>query len=78
MLMEEVGNAIRVEVSPSTNMVGREELSKAIRKIMDKGDKEGSVMRERAKELKHIAKRAWSHDGPTYLALSKITHSNGV
>ena len=47
MLMEEVGNAIRVEVSPSTNMVGREELSKAIRKIMDKDDKEGCVMRER-------------------------------
>lgn len=78
MLMEEVGNAIRVEVSPSTNMVGREELSKAIRKIMDKDDKEGCVMRERAKELKHLAERAWSHDGPSYLALSKITHSNGV
>ncbi|KAG5053878.1 hypothetical protein GLYMA_03G032800v4 [Glycine max] len=78
MLMEEVGNAIRVEVSPSTNMVGREELSKAIRKIMDKDDKEGCVMRERAKELKHLAERAWSHDGPSYLALSKITHSNGM
>ncbi|KAH1068457.1 hypothetical protein GLYMA_03G032500v4 [Glycine max] len=78
MLMEEVGNAIRVEVSPSTNMVGREELSKAIRKIMDKDDKEGCVMRERAKELKHIAERAWFHDGPSYLALSKITHSNRV
>ncbi|KAG5042150.1 hypothetical protein JHK87_006065 [Glycine soja] len=59
-------------------MVGREELSKAIRKIMDKDDKEGCVMRERAKELKQLAERAWSHDGPSYLALSKITHSNGI
>ncbi|KAL3027085.1 hypothetical protein AAZX31_03G029300 [Glycine max] len=78
MLMEEVGNPIRVEVSPSTNMVGREELSKAIRKIMDTDDKEGCVMRERAKELKQLAERAWFHDSPSYLALSKITHSNGV
>lgn len=45
---------------------------------MDKDDKEGCVMRERAKELKHIAERAWFHDGPSYLALSKITHSNRV
>ncbi|RDX60134.1 Anthocyanidin 3-O-glucosyltransferase 5, partial [Mucuna pruriens] len=76
MLVEEVGNAIRVEVLPSTNMVGRVELAKAIRKIMDKEDKEGCVVRERAKELRHIAERAWSKDGSSYFALSKISHSN--
>ena len=72
MLAEEVGNAIRVEVSPSTNMVQREKLAKAIRKIMDKDDKQGCVMRERAKELKLSAERAWSHHGSSYFALSKI------
>ncbi|KAK7390196.1 hypothetical protein VNO78_25495 [Psophocarpus tetragonolobus] len=78
MLAEEVGNGIRVEVSPSTKMVGREGLAKAIKKMMDKDDIEGCVMRERAKKLKVLAERAWSSDGSSYLSLSKITHSNGV
>ncbi|KOM57510.1 hypothetical protein LR48_Vigan11g054300 [Vigna angularis] len=72
MLVEEVGNAVRVKASPSTNMVQGDELGKAIRKIMNKDDKEGCVIRERAKQLKHLAERAWSHDGSSYSALSKI------
>jgi len=74
MLVEEVGNAIRLKVSPFTNMIEREELAKAIKKIMDKDDKEGCVIRERAKELKLSAERAWSHDGCSYFSLSKIAH----
>lgn len=72
MLVEEVGNAVRVKASPSTNLVQGDELAKAIRKIMDKDDKEGSVIRERAKQLKHLAERALSDHGSSYSALSKI------
>jgi len=43
-------------------------------KIMDKDDKEGCVIRKRAKELKHLAERAWSHHGSSYSALCKIAH----
>nr|KYP42144.1 Anthocyanidin 3-O-glucosyltransferase 5 [Cajanus cajan] len=78
MLAEEVGNSIRVKVSPSTNMVGKEELAKVIRKIMDMDDKEGCVIRAKAKELKRLAQRAWSRDGSSYLALSTIFLSNDV
>ncbi|KAJ1392079.1 UDP-glycosyltransferase family, conserved site [Sesbania bispinosa] len=79
MLAEEVGIAVRLEVTESTGVVGREELAKAIRKIMDKDDIEGREIRKRVKELKHAAKRAWSEDGSSYSALSKLIHlKNGV
>jgi len=78
MLEEEVGNAIKVEVSLSTNMVGKEELAKAIRKVTNKENNEGCAMRKKAKELKHLAESAWSSNGSSYLALSKISHSNGM
>ncbi|CAJ1948344.1 unnamed protein product [Sphenostylis stenocarpa] len=74
MLVEDVGNAVQVEVSPSAYMVGSEDLAKAIRKIMDKDDRDGCVIRARAKELKHIAERAWFPDGSAYFELSKIGH----
>ncbi|XP_061345065.1 anthocyanidin 3-O-glucosyltransferase 5-like [Gastrolobium bilobum] len=78
MLAEEVGIAVRIEVQLSnTNMVRKEDIVKAIRKIMDKDDKEGCAVRKRVKELKHIAEEAWSHDGSSYFALSRISLSNG-
>ena len=82
MLAEEAGIAVRVEVSLSTNMVEREEIAKAIRKIMDKDDIEGCAMRKRVNELMHIAKSAWSQGGRALSELSsafvKTNHSNGV
>ncbi|KAJ1378310.1 UDP-glycosyltransferase family, conserved site [Sesbania bispinosa] len=81
MLAEEVGIAVRLEVTESTGVVGREELAKAIRKIMDKEDIEGCEIRKKVKELKHAAQRAWSQneDGSSYFALSKLIHfKNGV
>ncbi|KAL1368865.1 anthocyanidin 3-O-glucosyltransferase 5 [Arachis hypogaea] len=76
---EEVGIAIRLNVSMSTKIVGSEEIGKAIRKIIDKGDIEGCAIRKRVKELKHIAQKAWSHHhGSSYFALTRIINSNGV
>ncbi|MED6107403.1 hypothetical protein PIB30_013513 [Stylosanthes scabra] len=76
---EEVGIAIRLNVSMSTKNVASEEIGKAIRKIMDKGDTEGFVIRKRVKELKHFAEKAWSHDhGSSYFALSRIIDLNGA
>ncbi|KAJ1378311.1 UDP-glucuronosyl/UDP-glucosyltransferase [Sesbania bispinosa] len=78
MLTEEVGIAVRVEVPLSTHVVGREEIAKAIRKIMDKDDREGGAIRKRVKELKDVAERAWSKDGSAYLELPKIAYAFSV
>ncbi|XP_057452123.1 UDP-glycosyltransferase 72D1-like, partial [Lotus japonicus] len=78
MLAEEIGIAVRLELPLSTNVVGREELAKAIRKVMDEEDEEGCEMRKKVKELKEAAKRAWSEDGSSYLALSRISQANGA
>ncbi|XP_057458392.1 UDP-glycosyltransferase 72D1-like [Lotus japonicus] len=78
MLAEEIGIAVRLELPLSTNVVGREDLAKAIRKVMDKEDEEGCEMRKKVKELKEAAKRAWSEDGSSYLALSRISQANGA
>ena len=75
---EKVSIAIRLNVTMSTKVVGREDIAKAIRKIMDKEDIEGCAIRKRVKELKHRAEKAWSQDGSSYFTLSKINHSNGV
>ncbi|MED6150378.1 hypothetical protein PIB30_071697 [Stylosanthes scabra] len=76
---EEVGIAIRLNVSMSTKNVASEEIGKAMMKIMDKGDIEGCAIRKRVKKLKHIAEKAWSHDhGSSYFALSRIIDSNGA
>ena len=75
---EKVSIAIRLNVTMSTKVVGREDIAKAIRKIMDKDDIEGCAIRKRVKELKHRAEKAWSQDGSSYFTLSKINHSNGV
>ncbi|XP_057741505.1 UDP-glycosyltransferase 72D1-like [Arachis stenosperma] len=81
-MAKEIGIGIRLNVAQSTKVVGSEEIGKTICKIMDKEDIEGCAMRKRVKELKHIAEKAWSQDGPSFCemrnAFVKISHTNGV
>uniref|UniRef100_A0A2N9GU25 Glycosyltransferase n=1 Tax=Fagus sylvatica TaxID=28930 RepID=A0A2N9GU25_FAGSY len=70
MLTEEFGMAVRLEVLPSKNVVGREEIRKKVRKIMV--DKEGHVIRDRVNELKYSAEKAMCKGGSSHKALSEL------
>ncbi|MED6149110.1 hypothetical protein PIB30_059340 [Stylosanthes scabra] len=82
LMAKEIGIGIRLNVNQSTKVVGSEEIGKSIWKIMDKEDIEGCAMRKRVKELKQIAEKSWSQDGPSFCemvnAFVKIGHTNGV
>ncbi|RYR27252.1 hypothetical protein Ahy_B02g061595 isoform D [Arachis hypogaea] len=81
-MAKEIGIGIRLNVAQSTKVVGSEEIGKTIWKIMDKEDIEGCAMRKRVKELKHIAEKIWSQDGPSFCEMTnafvKMSHTNGV
>jgi|UniRef100_A0A2N9HID9 coniferyl-alcohol glucosyltransferase len=70
MLTEELGMAVRLEVSSSKNVVVREEIRKKVRKIMV--DKEGHVIRDRVNELKYSGEKALCKGGSSHKALSEL------
>ncbi|XP_059457606.1 anthocyanidin 3-O-glucosyltransferase 5-like [Corylus avellana] len=70
LLTEELGVAVRPKVLPSKKVVGRQEIEKMVRTIMQ--DKEGHAIRARVKELKHSAEKALSMDGSSFNALSEL------
>ncbi|CAK9174374.1 unnamed protein product [Ilex paraguariensis] len=70
MLTEELGIAIRSEVLPTKKVVGREEIEKMVRTLMQY--KEGKAMRDRAKELKYSAENALSNEGSSYKSISVV------
>ncbi|KAL1368862.1 hypothetical protein AAHE18_02G153200 [Arachis hypogaea] len=82
IITKEIGIGVRLNVTQSTNVVGSEEIAKTICKIMDKEDIEGCAMRKRVKELKHIAEKAWSQDGPSFCEMTnafvRISQTHGV
>ncbi|XP_059456436.1 anthocyanidin 3-O-glucosyltransferase 5-like [Corylus avellana] len=70
LLTEELGVAVRPKVLPSKKVVGRQEIEKMVRTIMQ--DKEGHAIRARVKELKHSAEKALSMGGSSFNALSEL------
>ncbi|XP_007047010.2 PREDICTED: UDP-glycosyltransferase 72E1 [Theobroma cacao] len=70
MLTEELGLAVRPKMSTSSRIVERKELEMVVRKIMV--DKDGQEIRDRAKELKHIAQKALSKGGSSCTSLSQV------
>ncbi|XP_044469602.1 anthocyanidin 3-O-glucosyltransferase 5-like [Mangifera indica] len=72
-LAEELGVAVRPKIQPSERVVGREEIMTMVRKIMV--DEQGQPIRDRAKELKHTAEKAWSSEGgSSYNSLSLLAN----
>jgi coniferyl-alcohol glucosyltransferase len=57
---------------PSKKVVGRQEIEKMVRTIME--DKEGNAIRARVKELKQSAEKALSMGGSSFHALSELAN----
>lgn len=70
MLMEELGVAIKSKVLESMGFVGREEIEKLVRKVME--EKEGKEMRVRVKELKCSGEKAFSKGGSSYNSFGQV------
>jgi coniferyl-alcohol glucosyltransferase len=70
ILMEELGVAIKSQVLESKGFVGREEIEKLVRKVME--EKEGIEMRVRVKELKCRSEKAFSKGGSFYNSLCQV------
>lgn len=70
MLTEELGVAVRPEVLPTKKVVGREEIEKMIRTIMQY--EEGKPIRERVKQLKISGAEALKNEGSSSKSLHKV------
>ncbi|XVF61993.1 hypothetical protein PTKIN_Ptkin08bG0180600 [Pterospermum kingtungense] len=70
MLTEELGLAVRPKVLTPSGIVDRKELEKVVIKLMV--DKEGQVIRNKAKELKYKAEKALGKGGSSYTSLSQV------
>ncbi|KAA8547318.1 hypothetical protein F0562_003818 [Nyssa sinensis] len=70
LLTEELGMAVRPKVLPTKKVVGREEIEKMVRTVMEY--KEGKGMREKVRELKYSGERAVSKGGSSYNSLGGL------
>ncbi|XP_042477162.1 anthocyanidin 3-O-glucosyltransferase 5-like [Macadamia integrifolia] len=69
ILEEEVGVAVRTKELPTKRVVGREEIEKLVRLVMEK---EGEAMRRRMKEVKESGLRAVGDGGSSWDWLSHV------
>nr|BBK15466.1 UDP-glycosyltransferase [Polygala tenuifolia] len=69
-LVDEMGVAVRPKELPTKNVVGREEVQKMVRKLME--DDTAGGMRARLNELKYSAAQALSKGGSSCTALSLV------
>lgn len=70
MLTEELKVAVRPEVLPTTKVVGREEVEKMVRRLIEGED--GKEMRENVKALKEGAEKATTMNGSSYISTCKF------
>ncbi|XP_027092819.1 anthocyanidin 3-O-glucosyltransferase 5-like [Coffea arabica] len=70
LLEEGVGVAVKPVVQPGKKVVGREEIERVVRLIME--GEEGKVMRRRAEQLKESADTALSCGGSSYNSVCQV------
>jgi coniferyl-alcohol glucosyltransferase len=70
MLAEEVGVAVRTKVAPTKGVLGREEIERMVRKVME--GQEGKAMRDRVRELKISGEKALTEGGSSFTAVSQL------
>ncbi|KZV19303.1 anthocyanidin 3-O-glucosyltransferase 5-like [Dorcoceras hygrometricum] len=70
MLVEELGVAVRPEVLPTKKVVGREEVAKMVRTLIE--HKDAQAMRDRAKQLTIIATNGLKEGGSSSKSICKI------
>ncbi|KAK4426459.1 Anthocyanidin 3-O-glucosyltransferase 5 [Sesamum alatum] len=69
-LVEEVGVAVRPRVVPTKQVVGREEIERLVRSLIE--HEEGQGMRDKAKQLKLSAMDGLGHGGSSYKSMCEI------
>ncbi|KAL0381391.1 UNVERIFIED_CONTAM: Anthocyanidin 3-O-glucosyltransferase 5 [Sesamum angustifolium] len=69
-LVEEAGVAVRPRVLPTKQVVGREEIERLVRSLIE--HKEGQGMRDKAKQLKMSAEDGLGHAGSSYKSMCEI------
>ncbi|XP_073018591.1 anthocyanidin 3-O-glucosyltransferase 5-like [Primulina eburnea] len=69
-LVEELGVAVRPEVLPTKKVVGREEIEKMVRTLME--HKDGQGMRDRMMQLKTRATNGLNEGGSSHASMRKI------
>ncbi|KAA8528625.1 hypothetical protein F0562_035980 [Nyssa sinensis] len=74
MLTEEVGVAMKPVGGPGKKMIGRKEIERVVRLVME--GEEGKVMRRRATELQESAQKALNDGGSSCDSLSRDTCVN--
>ncbi|KAL2247043.1 anthocyanidin 3-O-glucosyltransferase 5-like [Sesamum indicum] len=74
-LVEEVGVAVRPGVLPTKQVVGREEIERLARSLIE--HKEGQRMREKAKQLKLSGMDSLGHGGSSYKSMCEILSKIG-
>ncbi|XP_026431509.1 UDP-glycosyltransferase 72D1-like [Papaver somniferum] len=78
MLEEEIGVAVRVKVKSDNGVVGREEIAKLVRLLIEEGnedtDHRGFHLRTRAKQLQKLMIQAVNEGGSSYNSLSEIAN----
>ncbi|XP_059623734.1 anthocyanidin 3-O-glucosyltransferase 5-like [Cornus florida] len=73
MLAEEVGVAVKLVARGGERVIGREEIERLVRLVME-GEK-GKVMRRRVEELQESARNVLNHGGSSYDSLSLVAES---
>ncbi|RZC44124.1 hypothetical protein C5167_037074 [Papaver somniferum] len=78
MLEEEIGVAVRVKVKSDNGVVGREEIAKLVRLLMEEGNEDNDHkdfhLRTRAKQLQKLMIQAVNEGGSSYNSLSEIAN----
>ncbi|KZV56656.1 anthocyanidin 3-O-glucosyltransferase 5-like [Dorcoceras hygrometricum] len=70
MLVEELGVALRPESLPTKILVGREEIQKMVRTLLE--HKDGQAIRDRARELKTSATNCLKEGGSSHASMCKF------
>ncbi|KAL5705157.1 coniferyl-alcohol glucosyltransferase [Ranunculus cassubicifolius] len=69
-LVEDFGIAVRSDLLPSTEVIGREEIAQMVRYLMESN--EGKMMRDKARKMKKGALKAIGEGGSSYKSLLEV------
>ncbi|KAJ1442394.1 UDP-glycosyltransferase family, conserved site [Sesbania bispinosa] len=74
LLAEELGVAVRTKVLPTKKLVGREEIARMVREVIQVDHENGrsNHVRERVREINGSAEKALSQSGSSFAALSQV------
>ncbi|KAI3460302.1 hypothetical protein Pfo_016965 [Paulownia fortunei] len=76
MLVEEVGVAAKLAAEPGEEVIGRGEIERVVRAVME--GEQGKAIRHRATELRESARKVSENGGPSYPLLCRFSDSLSI